>query len=183
MLLLLASCSSEKKSDKKKILVVKDTDVLVGHDWDSDGLQETIQLAPIRETEQFRELVVFQGTPEGMPKQRILSNRNIVPTRARPGGKLRLLKDKSVLLTIDSSASGRNQDVLTWKFRWKDGGFIVTDLTRDWMDKLDPRDRKSCEVDLRKGKGTLNGKPVKFEPVKVELLDLNREYVPSVCDF
>jgi hypothetical protein len=119
----------------------------------------------------------------GLPKEKILSNRNIIPTRARPGGKLRLLKDRSVLITIDSSASGRTHDVLAWKFRWKLGRFIVTDFTREWMDKLDPRDQKNCELDLRNGRGKLNGKPVKFDPVKVDLVELNREYIPSVCDF
>jgi hypothetical protein len=72
---------------------------------------------------------------------------------------------------------------MTWKISWKRGRFIVTGITRDWTDKLDPNDHKSCDVDLHSGRGLRNGKTVKFSPVTIELIDLNEQIIPEVCQF
>ncbi len=51
------------------------------------------------------------------------------------------------------------------------------------MDKLDPSDHRTCDVNLKRGRGIKNGKSVKFEPLTVDLIDLNERFLPSICEF
>jgi hypothetical protein len=182
VLLLLVSCSTEKKS-RKVGPVANDNDERVSHDWNKDGYPETIIITPYHIGEEYRELAIYRGVPEGMASEKIFSNRSLIPARARPGGKLRLQKDHSVFLTVDSSGSGRTQEVITWKINWKRGRYLITGVTRDWSDKLDPNDHQSCDLDLRGGRGFRNGKPLKFEPFTIDLIDLNERFVPAACEF
>lgn len=160
-----------------------DNEERISHDWNGDGFPETVLISPVSGGGEYRELVIYRGVPAGSPREKLFSNKSLVPRRARPGATLRLRKDHSFLLTVDSSGSGRDSEVITWKISWKNGRYLLTGIIRDWSDKLDPHDHKSCDVDLRAGRGKKNGKYVKFPPLSVDLIDLNERFIPSICEF
>jgi hypothetical protein len=180
--LLILSCSSEKKS---RGIYTRSTDneERITFDWNGDGLLETVQISPVGSARKFRELDIFLGVLPGVPKEKFLWNKNLIPAKSKPGATLRLTKDHSFLLIVDSSGSGRTGEVITRKISWKKGRFVLTGYIRDWSDKLDPSDHRHCELDLRNGRGTLNGKHVKFEPYTVDLLELNDKFIPPICEF
>jgi hypothetical protein len=181
-ILLFVSCSTEKKS-RGSMASLPDNEERISHDWSGDGFPETVMISPFHSGGEYRELIIFRGVPDGHPREKIFSNSSLIPRRAIPGAILKLRKDHSFSLTVDSSGSGRDSDVITWKISWKKGRFLLTGMSRDWQDKLDPHDYKTCEVDLRSGRGKKNGKYVKFEPIAVDLIDLNERFIPSVCEF
>lgn len=182
LLTLLISCSSDKKF-RGKYIPSTDNDERISHDWDKDGYPETVNISPISGPGEYRELTIFRGVPEGMPKEKLFSNRSLIPKRALPGGILRLQKNTSFHLIVDASASGRIGEVITWKISWKKNRYLLTGMVRDWTDKLDPHDHKTCDVDLQTGRGKRNGKRVKFKPLTVDLIDLNEKFLPSICEF
>jgi hypothetical protein len=182
LLLLLFSCSSEKKI-RGNLPLITDNDERISHDWDGDGFPETVLISPISGPGKYRELVIYRGVPEGAPREIIFRNRNLIPRRARPGGSIRLNKDFSFSITVDSSASGRTGEVIIWKISWKKGRYLLTGLVRDWTDKLDPSDHKTCDVNLKRGRGSKNGKLIKFDPLTVDLIDLNDRFIPAICEF
>lgn len=182
LFLLFVSCSTEKKF-RGKYVPSTDNDERISHDWDKDGYPESVTISPISGPGEYRELAIYRGAPEGIPKERIFSNRSLIPKRARPGGVLKLQKDHSFHLTVDASASGRIGEVITWKISWKRNRYLLTGMVRDWTDKLDPHDHKTCDVDLQTGRGKKNGKLVKFKPLTVDLIDLNEKFLPSICEF
>ncbi len=182
LFILLASCSTEKKSRGKNVPST-DNEERISHDWNGDGFPETVMITPVSSGGEYRELVIYRGVPDGSPREKIFSNRSLVPRRARPGATLKLQKNHSFYLTVDSSGSGRDSDVITWKISWKKGRYLLTGIVRDWADKLDPNDHKSCDVDLRAGRGKKNGKHVKFVPLSVDLIDLNERFIPAICEF
>ena len=182
IIFLLTSCSTEKKS-RSTFVAVTDNEERISHDWNGDGFPETVMISPVSSGGEYRELLIYRGVPDGSPREKIFSNRSLIPRRARPGASLRLNKDNSFSLTVDSSGSGRDSEVIIWKISWKKGRYLLTGIVRDWADKLDPHDHKNCDVDLRAGRGKKNGKYVKFEPLAVDLIDLNERFIPSVCEF
>ena len=182
LLLLLISCSSDKKL-RGNYMQLPDNDERISHDWSGDGIPETILISPLSGPGEYRELMVMRGVLEGMPKEKMISNRSLVSRRARPGPTLRLQKNKTFHLIVDSSEVGRTSEVLTWKFTWRKGKFFLTGFVRDWTDKLDPNDHRTCDIDLPNGRGKKNGRPVKFEPLRVDLLDINERFLPSICEF
>lgn len=181
-LLVALSCSSEKKL-RKGFIPVPDTDGRITHDWNRDGFPETVLILPARPAEQYRELVIYRGVSEGTPREVIASNRNLIPRRARPGGTLRLQKDFSFTLSVDSSGSSRIGEIKTWRFSWRKDRFLLTGMTHEWSDKLDPNDYRNCSVDLKRGRGMKNGKLMKFPPDTIELTDLNEKFLPAICEF
>lgn len=181
-LILSVSCSSEKKL-RAEMTAYPDNDERISHDWNGDGIPEVVQIQPIRSGGEYRELAIYLGVLGDNPRELVFSNRHLIPRRAKPGAKLRLQRDSSFHLTVDSSASGRIAEVLVWKIQYRKGRYVLTGLTRDVFDKLDPNDHKSCNVDLKSGRGKKNGKPVKFEPLSVDLIDLNERFIPAICEF
>ncbi len=179
---LLISCSSEKKT-RGRLAPETDNPERIVHDWNGDGYPETILIMPAYSPSEYRELVVFRGKPEGISGEKIFSNRNLIPHRARPGSNLKLQRDFSFHITTDSSASGRTGEVIVWKIQWRNNRFVLTGLSRDWVDKLDPHDHNSCNVDLRRGRGKKNGKNIRFRPLVVDLIDLNERFIPEICEF
>lgn len=182
LVLLTLSCSSEKKF-RGTYIPSSDNDERISHDWSGDGFPETVIISPPRAADEYRELVIYRGVPEGLPRERIFSNRSLIPRRAKPGPTLRLQKDHTFHLIVDTSESGRTAEILTWKISHKRGHYLLTGLVRDWSDKLDPTDHKTCDVDLENGRGLKNGKRVKFPPLSVDLIDLNERFIPSICEF
>ncbi len=182
IVLLSAACSSEKKL-RGQMTSFPDNDERISHDWNGDGIPEVIQIQPIRGGGEYRELAVYLGVLGDSPKELVFSNRHLIPRRAKPGAKLRMQRDSSFHLTVDASASGRIAEVLVWKINYRKGRYVLTGITRDLYDKLDPNDHKSCNVDLKNGRGMKNGRPVKFEPLSVDLLDLNERFIPTICEF
>lgn len=180
--LILLSCSSEKKL-RRKYVPSTDNEERITYDWSGDGNPETVILSPALGPGQYRDIVIYRGVMEGESKEIIFTNRNLIPRRARPGATLKLRRDRSFHITVDSSGSGRTSEVVTWKISWKRGRYLLTGYSRDWIDKLDPHDHRTCDVDLRSGRGKRNGKPVKFKPFTVDLIDLNDKFLPSICDF
>lgn len=179
---LVWGCSSDKKLRSTEV-ALRDNDERLSFDWDGDGSPEVVTIGSVRGPGEYRELVITEGAPEGERSKRLLINRNLIPRKARPGASIRLQRDKSFVLTVDSSESGRASEVLVWRVQWRKKRFLVTGLTREWTDKLDPRDHRSCVVNLLEGRGKRNGKPVKFPSLLVELNDLNAKFLPDVCDF
>ncbi len=182
ILLLALSCSSEKKI-RGNLTAIHDNDERISHDWNGDGFPETVLITPISGTGDYRELVIYRGVPDGSPREILFKNRNLISRRARPGGSLKLHKDFSFSIVVDATASGRTGEVFVWTFSWKKGRYLLTALVHEWTDKLDPSDHKTCDVNLRIGRGTKNGKPVKFDPFTVDLIDLNERFIPSICEF
>ncbi|MES2527417.1 MAG: hypothetical protein V4598_10025 [Bdellovibrionota bacterium] len=182
LLLLVASCSTEKKY-RTSYAPSLDNEERISHDWNGDGYPEIVMITPVSSGGEYRELRVYRGVPDGANREIIFTNRSLVPRRAKPGATLKLQKDHSFYLTVDSSGSGRDSDVITWKISWKQGRYLLTGIVRDWQDKLDPHDHKSCDVDLRVGRGKKNGKHVKFVPLSVDLIDLNERFIPAICEF
>lgn len=181
-LFLFVSCSTETKL-RGRVAELPDNDHRITHDWNGDGFPEMILVSPIAGPEEYRELSVLKGGPDGMPMEKLISNRSLISRRARPGPSLRLEKNKNFVLTVDSSEVGRTSEIQTWKFTWRQGRFKLVGFIRDWSDKLDPHDHRTCDVDLQAGRGIKNGRPVKFDPLKVDLLDINERFLPSICEF
>lgn len=180
-LILVLSCSSEKKL-RGKTIQLPDNEERISYDWNGDGIPETVLIAPINGPEEYRELLVIKGVLEGMPKEKIISNRSLISRRAKPGPTLRLQRNKTFHLTVDSSEIGRTSEVITWKFTWRKGKFFLTGYVRDWSDKLDPHDHRTCDIDLQTGRGKKDGRPVKFQPLRVDIIDINERFLPTICE-
>lgn len=181
LVLLLLSCSSEKKL-RGNYAPLPDNEERISHDWTGDGIPETVLIAPVDGPEEYRELMVMKGVLVGATKEKLISNRSLVSRRARPGPTLLLQRNKSFHLIVDSSEVGRTSEVITWKFSWRRGKFFLTGYVRDWSDKLDPHDHRTCDIDLETGRGKKNGRAVRFDPLKVDLIDINERFVPAVCE-
>jgi hypothetical protein len=89
----------------------------------------------------------------------------------------------SILVTTHNDAIGRDRwrQVLTIAYRA--GDFIVAGFTYEYYDTLDLERHGSCDLNLLSGKGVVNDKPVKVDPLRTTLKDWQDETGFKACGF